>query len=275
MYESTWLALWRFRILWASLLRHWKSWLTVQSRASLASKFHMLLHCTRIYIYTYIIVYIHVYYICGHIYILYICIHIYLHVKCVKCVFCARRWDMTAVKSTTLSLSQQVLHHILSLIQEPLCLRSEFLGNLKPCKLPEGVFLTPWRHCPAHRFFLQPLKRKTETTETDDIPGSFNLWKSCIRSQRSTWGLIPNNKNKTPGKLDELFYNRWAQMLRYILGKQLGNIQMIAEKASREATLSCGVHVFGPVAEQMSLGLALPWLWLFLHCLNCWKLRLK
>ena len=84
----------------------------------------------------------------------------YIHVKCVECVFCARRWDMTAAKSTTLSLSQQVLHHILRLIQEPLCLRSEFLGNLKPCKLPEGVFLTPWRHCPAHRFFFATFETK-------------------------------------------------------------------------------------------------------------------
>ena len=130
----------------------------------------------------------------------------YINVKCVECVFCARRWDMTAAKSTTLSLSQQVLHHILRLIQEPLCLRSEFLGNLKPCKLPEGVFLTPWRHCPAHRFFLQPLKRKTETTETDDIPGSFNLWRSCIRSQRSTWGLIPKQqKTKHQGSWMNFF----------------------------------------------------------------------
>lgn len=180
----------------------------------------------------------------------------YIHVKCVKCVFCARRWDMTAAKSTTLSLSQQVLHHILSLIQEPLCLRSEFLGSLKPCKLPEGVFLTPLLTLSRAPFFFWNLWNEKRKQLKRMAP--FQAASICEEAAFVPKGALgvwsPNNKNKTPGEAGWTFFTTGeSQMLRYILGKQLGNIQMIAEKASL-ATLSCGVHVFGPVAEQMPLG---------------------
>lgn len=107
-------------------------------------------------------------------------------------------------------------------------------GTWSRASCPKAFFWHHCWHCPAHRFFLQPLKRKTETTETDDLSRQLQFVKKLHSFPKEHLGSDPQTtKNKTPGKLDELFYNRWAQMLRYILGKQLGNVQMIAEKASR------------------------------------------
>lgn len=148
-------------------------------------------------------------------------------------------------------------------------------GTWSRASCPKAFFWHPEDTVPRTVFFCNLWNEKRKQLKRMTFQAASICEEAAFVPKGALGVWSPNNKNKTPGKLDELFLQQVSKMLRYILGKQLGNIQMIAEKASREATLSCGVHVFGPVAEQMSLGLALPWLWLFLHCLNCWKLRLK